>query len=118
MGGIPIGPLMAILSSNQDLQKEINALEAQMSGLDPRSPEYLYDQLNLEREKEMQRIREENPNLDPLNSADAKKLEELLAQDPEYQKLNEQISDISKAFPHSCSSWGIPFYFTKVVPAE
>lgn len=115
--GTPIGPLMARLASDQDLQNEIDDLEAQMKGLQPGSPEYVYDQLNLEREQEELRIREANPNLDPLNFADAKKLEELLAQDPVYQNLTHQIEEMIETFPQS-SSWGIPVYFSEAVPAN
>src|SRR5437660_942744 len=104
----PIGPLMMMLQSNQDLQKNINALEAQMEGLKPGSPEYFFDKLNLELEKENQRIREENPNLDPLNPADAKKLNELSAQDPTIQAIKNELKRVVKMFSSEVSRWGIP----------
>jgi hypothetical protein len=107
---------MAMLTSNQDLQKEITALEEQMEGLNPGSPQYIYDQLHLELEKEEQKIRDENPNLNPLNLADSKKLDELLSQDPIAQGINQQLKEISEAFSSEVSKWGIPWYFTGAVP--
>jgi predicted nucleic acid-binding Zn-ribbon protein len=112
----PLGPLMQMLVSNQDLQKDINSLESQMQGLDPNSPEYLYDQLNLELEQEQQRVRAENPNLDPLNPADAKKLDALMEQDPVAQGIRQELAEVRKAFSSEVSGWGIPWYFTKGVP--
>jgi hypothetical protein len=114
----PIPPLMAALTSNQDLQKEITDLETQMKGLDPDSPEYTYDELNLELEKEKQKIREEHPELNPLNPADAKKLDELLAQDPVAQNLRQQLKEITNEYSSEVGTWGIPWYFTSTVPAS
>ena len=112
----PLGPLMTLLDSNQDLQQDITTLEAQMQGLVPGSPEYLYDQLHLELEKEEQKIRAANPNLDPLNPADSKKLDELLAQDPTAQGINREITELSRLFASQVSGWGIPMYDSKTVP--
>ncbi len=114
----PIGPMLTMLTSNQDLQKEITSLEAQMKGLNPGGPEYSYDQLHLELEKETQKIRDENPNLDPLNPADAKQLDELLAQDPAAQGINQQLQEISSLYASEVSEWGTPWYFTEAVPQQ
>ena len=56
----PIGPLMTMLMSNQNLQEDTKNLAIQMQGLAPGSPQYLYDQLHLELEKEQQKIRDEH----------------------------------------------------------
>ncbi len=114
----PFPPLSTLLTSNEGLKKNINTLEDQMQGLDAGSPEYMYDQLHLDLEKEKQRIRDENPSLDPLNPADAKKLDELLDQDPDAQAINNEISEMISLYPSEASGWGIPLYFTEAVPAQ
>ncbi len=118
MKAYPIGPLLTALTSNQDLQKEIDALQVQMQSLQPGSPEYRYDQLHLEMEEEAQKIRNENPNLNPLNPDDNATLNEIIAKDPVYQRICYQLHEITEEYASEVANWGIPWYFTKMVPTH
>lgn len=104
----PAPHLQWLLTSNHGLSVEMNELQAQMAGLVPGSPEYLYDQLNLALEKQQQAIREAHPNLNPLNVADAKKLDDLLGADPVARDIIENIKLLSSEFPFQVAGWGIP----------
>jgi hypothetical protein len=113
----PIGPLMQLLSSNQDIQKDINALEMHMQTLVPGSPEYRWDKLHLELDLQKQKIREENPDLNPLNPEDAKKLEEMVERDSTCQAIQGEINEMLQIYGSTeAPKWGIPFYFSKAVP--
>lgn len=95
-------------TSNQGIQEEEEKLKTQMQGLDPDSPEYEYDQLQLQREQIELQIREENPNLDPQTLAGNKALAQLMAQDPNYQAIEQKIKDLVRAYPSESTGWGIP----------
>lgn len=94
--------------SNQQLATGIEELESQMSGLDPDSPKYQYDAIHLEIYREEERVRAENPNLDPMNPQDAEKLYKILAQDPTYQDLENRARFLVDMYASESSSWGIP----------
>jgi DNA repair exonuclease SbcCD ATPase subunit len=100
--------MCAILVSNQGMQEEINKLKSQMQGLQPGSPEYEFDQLQLQREQLEQQIRQENPSLDPQTLAGNEALEQLIAQDPHYQAIQGEIEALTRAYPSEATSWGIP----------
>jgi hypothetical protein len=104
--------MCAILVSNQGMQEEINELKSQMQGLQPGSPEYEYDQLQLQREQIDLQIRQENPDLDPQTLAGSEALEQLMAQDPRYQAIQEDIEAFTRAYGSEASSWGIPMAFS------
>jgi len=108
--------LYAILSSNQDLRYDIDALKNQMQNLDPSSPEYQFDQLNLQLELETQKIREERPDLNPLNLRDAQILELLVSQDATCQRLREEMRLLSLEFSSQSTKWGIPFHYSATAP--
>lgn len=94
--------------SNQGLQNEISQLESQMQGLQPGSPEYEYDQLNLAYEKRELEIRQQNPNLDPTTQDGAQALGQIMNQDPILQAIHSALTSLTYAYPYECTSWGIP----------
>ena len=108
MAEIPHLSLSYRTVSNQGLQTEISALEAQLQTLQPGSAEYEYDQLQLAREQRELEIRQENPKLDPTTQAGAQALAQIMSQDPTIQAINSEIQALMLANPNACTSWGIP----------
>jgi hypothetical protein len=96
------------LVSNHGLREEIDQLEAQMGTLQPGSPEYEFDRLQLAREELELKIREENPNLNPLTQNGAKALYQLMCQDPRFEEIEKATRFLCLANPEACTSWGIP----------
>ncbi len=101
-------PLQYRLVSNQGLQTEINALESQMKALQPGSPEYEYDQLQLKREQRELEIRQENPKLNPMTQSGEHALAQIMSQDPTLQAINSETQSLINAYPNESTSWGIP----------
>ncbi len=109
--------MCARLVTNQGLQDEVNKLEAQIKALQPGSPEYEYDQLQLDREERELDIRKENPSLDPMTLDGEEALQQIMAQDPILQAIKNQTTTLIDAYPQKSSSWGIPMadtQYTKV----
>lgn len=102
------GRLYAILLPSTDIQSEINRLESQMEGLQPGSPEEQYDELMLKSEQMELENRENNPNLDPQTLAGSQALAQILAENPAYQAIAQQLEALKLAHPSECTKWGIP----------
>jgi hypothetical protein len=100
--------MYAILTGNNGIQDEINKLNSQIQTLQPGTPEYEYDQLVLQREQIELKTRSENPNLASQTLAGNEALNQLLLQNPAYQSVLQQITDLCNAYPSECTSWGIP----------
>lgn len=107
MGAQPL-QLYARLTSTQGLETEAKALQAQMKNLNPNSPEYIYDELQLQREEMVLQLQKEHPDLNPQTLAGDQALGRLLAQNPAYQSIQEQITALIDAYPSECTTWGIP----------
>lgn len=100
--------MYARLTSDQGLVSEMQQLTQQMQGLQPGSPEYEYDQLALQREQLELKIREQNPNLDPMTLSGERALQKIMATDAEYQGIIGKMNDLLHAYPSQSTSWGIP----------
>src|SRR3990167_8039075 len=85
---LPVGKIVVDIHG---MQSEIDQLEKQMQGLEPGSPEYEYDQLQLKREQLELQVREENPDIDPLSLEGSDKLDEILKNDPRYQSIVDTL---------------------------
>jgi hypothetical protein len=108
----------AILVSNQGLEEDIQAVQEQMKTMKEGSPEYEYDQLQVEREQRELQIREANPNLDPQTRAGNQALAQLLAKDPLYQSIVNYMQELVRANPNESTSWGLPCCYGNVKYAE
>lgn len=100
--------LYKICYSNSAIEDEMNQLQAQMQDKNPTSPEYLYDQINLEMEACQLETREQHPDLDPLSLTQSDEIDKLVDQNTDFIELEKAARELALAYPSESPKWGIP----------
>ena len=94
------------IPSNKGLEEQIEDIETLMQGLSPGTPEYQFYELELQKYKIEQQVREENPDIDPTTHSGYKALQQII--DPLWQPINKAIRELCLEHPNESLRWAIP----------